>query len=190
MSYKTHHDIGPISATLHISKQAHKDILNAIEQEYRSKPSLYQNVDIHLIETSGHNSISVLLPMNAERNIARVYARTNYVCDTPSSVILPTDLRRTIHTYTKQMQLGDMLVVPTFEIQQQVISANDIPRTKKEVLGLVNEGKLGLYDAQFKLNEGPTDLEKWKKAKDVYKVENYTIDYEPLVIQSKTVQPW
>lgn len=83
-----------------------------------------------------------------------------------------------------------MLVVPTFEIQQQVVSANDIPRTKKEVLGLVNEGKLGLYDAQFKLNEGPTDLEKWKKAKDVYKVENYTIDYEPLVIQSKTVQPW
>ncbi|CEG64376.1 hypothetical protein RMATCC62417_01357 [Rhizopus microsporus] len=181
---------GPISATLHVSKQAHRDILNAIEQEYRSKPSLYQNVDIHLIETSGHNSISVLLPMNAERNIARVYARTNYVCDTPSSVILPTDLRRTIHTYTKQMQLGDMLVVPTFEIQQQVVSANDIPRTKKEVLGLVNEGKLGLYDAQFKLNEGPTDLEKWKKAKDVYKVENYTIDYEPLVIQSKTVQPW
>ncbi|KAG0771761.1 hypothetical protein G6F22_016213 [Rhizopus arrhizus] len=122
--------------------------------------------------------------------MARMFARTNYVCDLPSNTLLPTDLSKTVKTYGENLKWGDMLVVPTFELHQSVSSANDIPRTKKEVLGLIKEGKLGLLDNEYKLNEGPTDLEQWKGSKDVYKVMNYTIDYEPIVISSKTVQPW
>ncbi|KAG1279658.1 hypothetical protein G6F66_011799 [Rhizopus arrhizus] len=164
--------------------------MSGIEKEYQSTPSLYQHVDIHLIETFGLNTISVLLPLNVERNMARMFARTNYVCDLPSNTLLPTDLSKTVKTYGENLKWGDMLVVPTFELHQSVSSANDIPRTKKEVLGLIKEGKLGLLDNEYKLNEGPTDLEQWKGSKDVYKVMNYTIDYEPIVISSKTVQPW
>ncbi|RCH80696.1 hypothetical protein CU098_005140 [Rhizopus stolonifer] len=181
---------GPISATLHVSSQLHPSVLYDIEKEYQSKPSLYENVDIHLIETAGQNAMSVLLPLSVERNLARMYARTRHVCDIPSNTILATDLRQTVKKYTEKMRWGDMLVVPTFEFQQQVVSEKDIPRTKKEVLGLVKQGKLALYDAEYKINEGPTDAEQWKISRDVYKVENYTIDYEPIVIQSKTIQPW
>lgn len=166
-----------------------------IENEYKSKPTLYKNLDLHLIETPQQQQqddikSTVLVPLNVERNVARIYARSNHVCDMPLNTIFATDLRSTLLKnqvkFAQLMKKGDMLVVPTFKG-----SSASPPQTKKEIVGLVEQEKsMGLFDEHFELNQGPTDFEQWKKASQLYTVKQYTMDYEPIVIQSKTVQPW
>ncbi|KAG2202895.1 hypothetical protein INT47_008927 [Mucor saturninus] len=182
---------GPISATLHVAKDA--SIKATIQAEYQSNPSLFKNVDLHLIETPTgiKQSVSVLVPLNVERNLARIYARSQHVCDMPLNTILVTELRQTLlkhqTKYAALMKKGDMLVIPTFKHT----SGQEIPVTKKELVGLVQgEKSLVLHDAHFESNKGPTDFETWKASDSLYKVTGYTMDYEPIVIQSKTVQPW
>ncbi|CAO3624060.1 unnamed protein product [Mucor hiemalis] len=182
---------GPISATLHISTSIPSSVKGKIESEYKSNAKLSKNLDLHLVEIPSKQVASVLIPLNVERNMARIYARSQHVCDMPLDIIIATDLRQTLlknkSKYTQWMKDGDMLVIPTFKH----IHGNDVPLTKKELVGLVeSEKSLGLYDTNFKLNEGPTHFETWKKATQVYTVSGYTMDYEPIVIQSKTVQPW
>jgi hypothetical protein len=108
----------------------------------------------------------------------------------PLDVLLVTDLRTTLiknqQKYAQLMKNGDMLVVPTFKH----LEGADIPLTKKELIGLETEKKMALYDVHYDLNQCPTDFESWKIAKQPYPVKRYTMDYEPIVIQSKTVQPW
>lgn len=123
--------------------------------------------------------------------MARIYARSQQVCDMPLNTILVTDLRQTLlkhqTKYADLIKKGEMIVIPTFKH----ISGNEIPVTKKELVGLVQgEKSLGLYDAHFELNQGPTDFDTWKSSDALYKVTGYTMEYEPIVIQSKNVQPW
>ncbi|KAI8064265.1 velvet factor-domain-containing protein [Gilbertella persicaria] len=182
---------GPISATLHVSKNEETSSMLA---EYKSTPELFNHVDLHLVQTP-QKTASILIPLNVERNLARIYARSNHVSDIPVNTIIATDLRRTIlkhlTEYTELLRKGDMLVIPTFAYNENAHIAARVPQTKKELVGLVEKEKvLGLYDAHFALNQGPTDLDTWKNANDIYKVTQYTMEYEPIVIQSKTVQPW
>lgn len=183
--------IGPISATLHISSQASASVKNDIESEYKSKSKLFKNVDLHLVQIPNKQTVTVLIPLNVERNLARIYARTQHVCDMPLDTILATDLRQSIVKnkikYAELMKKGEMLVIPTFKH----INGNELPQTKKELVGLVEgEKSLGLYDTHFDINNGPTDFDTWKKSNTLYPVTRYSMDYEPIVIQSKTVQPW
>jgi hypothetical protein len=170
--------------------------LRNIETEYKSIPSLYNNVDLHLVETPNgiKKAASILVPLNVERNLGRIYARSNHVSDIPTDTVIATNLRETLlkHRiqYAELITKGDMLVIPTFKYHNG-LGKLQLPQTKKEVVGLVeNEKALGLYDAHFELNQGPTDFETWKKSNDLYAVTQYTMEYEPIVIQSKTVQPW
>lgn len=167
-----------------------------LEAEYKSIPALSNNVDLHLVETPNgiEKGASILVPLNVERNLARIYARSNHVSDMPINTVIATNLRQTMlkhrTQYTDLMEKGDLLVIPTFKFRNG-LNKLQLPQTKKELVGLVeNEEALGLYDAHFELNQGPTDFEAWKKANDLYVVKQYTMDYEPIVIESKTVQPW
>ncbi|KAI9283135.1 hypothetical protein BY458DRAFT_583018 [Sporodiniella umbellata] len=175
---------GFISATLFVSKEQEAEALVKIQKEYQAKPFLHQNVDIHLLPIRSQ-AVSVLIPWSVQRNLARMYARTQYVSDVTPNTILPTQLMASVKRYEDKLKAGDLLVVPTFEYPPQPTL---MPTTKKEALDLLHQGKLNWIDLD--LNQGPTDLEQWKTAKSLYTVTNYTIDYEPMVIQSKTVQPW
>lgn len=188
--------LGPVSATLHIAS-TEKQQLKSIIAEYQSTPELFDHVDLHLVETPQgiQKGASILIPLNVERNLARVFARSDHVSDIPVNTLIATNIRQTLskHTseYAELLRRGDMLVIPTFAYNEHVHIAARVPQTKKELVGLVeNEKALGLYDGRFALNEGPTDFEAWKIANSLYKVTQYTIEYEPIVIKSKTVQPW
>ncbi|OBZ88377.1 Glycosyltransferase-like protein LARGE2 [Choanephora cucurbitarum] len=187
---------GPVSATLHIAS-TQKQQLKTILAEYQSTPELFDHVDLHLVETPQgiEKTASILIPLNVERNLARVFARSNHVSDIPVHTLIATNIQQTLlkHAaeYTELLRRGDMLVIPTFAYNEHAHIAARVPQTKKELVGLVeNEKVLGLYDGRFALNGGPTDFEAWKIADDLYKVTQYTMEYEPIVIQSKTVQPW
>lgn len=182
---------GPISTTLHVSSKEKEIIKQNIEKEYKLNPEVYKRIDIHLVETKEgiEKSASILIPLNVERNIARMYSRTDYVTDIGLDNILATPLYTTFNQHKKQyislLSKGDILVIPTFEYND-VTTINQVPQTKKELAGLVENEKAFslLYDTT-------TNYEQWKKARDLYTIQQgYTMDYDPITIQSKTIQPW
>ncbi|KAI9483821.1 MAG: hypothetical protein EXX96DRAFT_594409 [Benjaminiella poitrasii] len=180
---------GPISATIHIDRDDDLS-LEEIRQTYESTPELARNVDLHLV-SSNNNKLNVLFPRNAERNLARLFARTDYIMDLPTGVIPATDLRRTLEMNRDRidhlLKSGDMLAIPTFKFTRAGAS---VPYDKSQLILKLSQDEMVLDDHHWKENEGPTDLERWMDAESLYAVEKYEFHYEPVVIESKTIQPW
>ncbi|KAI8140950.1 hypothetical protein BJV82DRAFT_183360 [Fennellomyces sp. T-0311] len=127
--------------------------------------------------------------------MARMFARTRYVCEMPSHLVPATDIRRTLDANREYFETlldnGDMLVVPTFGFPEHHQDAKyTIPYKKSRLLELVDGKEMAMVDPHWDMNEGPTDLLRWREATTLYAVENYDFHYEPVVIESKTVQPW
>lgn len=181
---------GPISAILHMPEEQ-TDALDSIRREYENTPELNENVDIHLTIVKGKH-FNVLLPRNAERNLARLLATTDSIMDLPIGVIPATDLRKTLDDNKERidqlLKSGDLVAIPTFSFKSSY--QQDVPHDKKELIHRVSEDTMVLDDKHWKENEGPTDLEKWTDADDLYAVDKYEFHYEPVVIESKSVQPW
>ncbi|KAI7881874.1 hypothetical protein K492DRAFT_128383 [Lichtheimia hyalospora FSU 10163] len=185
---------GPISAVLHASKDDDDmTTLATLRESYNRNQDVASWVDIHLVRHAGP-PISVLLPRNAERNLARLLARTEYVVELSSHIVPATNVRRTFNTNRKIFEAllkgGDMLVVPTFGFPDHDMSQYTIPYHKSRLLELVDEQQMGLTDRHWDMNEGPTNLVRWRDSTTLYSVENYHYDYEPIVVESKRVQPW
>lgn len=193
MIYKS----GPISATLHIDHQVGRDQLQRIRDAYTTGRvnNLKLRADIHLVRSTESNPPTVLLSRNVERNVARLFARTEFVCEMPSNLVPATDLRRTFDANRKIFETllreGDMLVVPIFGFNHQSErEAFTIPYHKARLLESIDKQEMGLVDPHWEINQGPTDLDRWRESTSLYAVEHYHYDYEPIVITSKTVQPW
>ncbi|KAI8990139.1 velvet factor-domain-containing protein [Pilobolus umbonatus] len=186
---------GPISAVLHLSDSVHNSVLADLERDYDETPQLVENVDVHLVKTPGLRPVSVMLPINAQRNFARVLSRTDHVFEVESNIWIATDLHQTLidnrPIFNDLMERGDMIVVPVFRHEDDLLTKENAPHTKNELLELIEQDdKMGLYDTNFEINTGPTQFDTWRAANDLYKVEEYNMQYEPLVIQSKTVATW
>lgn len=168
--------------------------IQRIKEEYETTPELYANVDLHLAIVPGKQGLNVLLPRNAERNLARLLATTEYILDLPAGVIPATDLRKTLEINKERidhlLQSGDLLAIPTFSFKTSFVTRDDIPYDKTQLIYKLSEEKMILDDKHWQENEGPTDLEKWMDAETLYAVEKYEFHYEPVVIESKTIQPW
>lgn len=184
--------IGPISAIVHVDSQDESTLEN-IKQEYVETAELNHNVDLHLIRIPGEK-LSVLFPRNAERNLARLLSRTDYIMDVPADMIPASDLRRTLEANKEKvkelLEAGDLLALPTFSFKDKDVQKEDIPIDKGQLINSLHEGKMVLDDKHWKENEGPTDLEKWVDASTLYAIDKYEFHYEPVVIESKIVQPW
>ncbi|KAI8971844.1 hypothetical protein BDF20DRAFT_915600 [Mycotypha africana] len=186
---------GPVSAIVHVNVEKTSEILlEQIQSEYAAgKSELFKNVDLHLVRVPG-TRLNVLFSRNAQRNLARIFAKTDYVMDLPPGAIPATDLRRTLESnkesIDKLLQAGDMLALPTFRFKSSEATRLDVPNDKSQLIFKMSEDKMVLDDKHWRENEGPTDLERWMDAETIYAVEKYEFHYEPIVIQSKTVQPW
>ncbi|KAG0181907.1 hypothetical protein DFQ28_008299 [Apophysomyces sp. BC1034] len=176
---------GPISATLRASSQEEIDQIREIY--YQSNFS--RRTDIHLIQSSRWQE-SNLISHNAQRNIARLYARTEFVCDVPSDIVVPTNLKLTFEknkeTYLGLLRQGDVLVIPTFGLLQDLA----IPTSKAQLLQQITAHHLTTVDSDRDWDIGPNTYNLWTNATTLYPVENYDIYYKPIVIESKFVQPW
>ncbi|CAO3644920.1 unnamed protein product [Cunninghamella blakesleeana] len=183
---------GFISATLHL-ESGDTESKNYFREQYSKNTDLSQRVDVHLSEIS-QGRLSVLLPRNAERNLARLLARSEYVMELASNMVPATDVRRTLNTnkemFEKLLKNGDVLVLPIFGYPAQDSTVYKIPNNKDVLLQRVNNNEMYLLDKHWKPNTGPTDLDAWKVNTNLYSVERYDFHYEPIVIESKTVQPW
>ncbi|CAO3587893.1 unnamed protein product [Absidia cylindrospora] len=182
---------GHISVTLRMDTNVEHQ--NRIREQYNKHAELSKRVDIHLSE-SVRPGLSVLLPQNAERNLARLFAQTDFIMEMPSNMVPATDIRRTLETnkamFDSLLRDGDVLVVPMFGFPVQESTVYKLPFSKSRLLELVNDDSMFLLDKHWKPNTGPTDLNVWKAATTLYPVSRYDFHYEPIVIECKAVQPW
>lgn len=113
-----------MSITLHVEAAAPTtssetvDLLDQIRLDLLKESSIVQYADIHLLVTPPSHSGSLALSRNSDRNFARLFARTEFICYLPIELIPATDLRDTLDrnfdSFATRLRSGDVFVIPTF----------------------------------------------------------------------------
>ncbi|EXX65321.1 glycosyltransferase family 49 protein [Rhizophagus irregularis DAOM 181602=DAOM 197198] len=192
---------GPVSAVLHVPTETLDDkdprivnILATYNDLYKRNAILKQNVDIHLLAGPvSINNVTILpRPTNFHFNIARFFARSEFVLFLDQDT-WPTQRARKILRKHKEILLqNDILVLPTFVFTELSTShtSNDFPRSIEELTKLAKRKYMGLKDSGWSLNKGPTSYENWLKKK-VYNVSDYEMHYQPnFVVRRGRELPW
>jgi hypothetical protein len=187
----THYQ-GPISVACHIHDNASEgaNILADLHKLYWNNPSMQEYVDVHLIVDKLERQI------NMWRNVAKLFARTEYLLMLDIDFHICTNFRKTIHSNAKLMKKlrsgTTAFVIPAFEFVQQSdgLDPKTFPTTKANLLHLVSKGQIEMFHSFWKSGHGPTNYSKWYLAKTMYTVTDYNVYYEPYVVFKKAGSPW
>jgi glycosyltransferase-like protein LARGE len=184
---------GPISATVHVSDStSHSELLRSLDKMYTSSPLMKQYVDIHLVYDSFDRQF------NMWRNVAKYFARTDYVMMLDVDFWLCTDFRQRIlqsPEIMSKLESGlSAFVVPAFEFSKQSdgVDPFTFPSTKPELLDLVQQDKIGMFHKSWAPGHGSTNYTRYYEALpgQVYRATSYTHSYEPYVIFKKQGTPF
>ncbi|KAG0333603.1 hypothetical protein BG000_009026 [Podila horticola] len=182
---------GPISVTLWIrddhSRDKHFAALHAL---YESESLLRQYVDVHVVVDRFD------FQLNMWRNVARLFARTDYFMLLDVDFHICTDLRQ--HLRENEMALkflreGAALVLPAFEFtnENDGIDSATFPKEKKVVEKLVQDKKLvPFHSVKFAPGHEASNYAKWYATDDVYQVMSFNWKYEPYVVLRREGTPW
>ncbi|KAL1917320.1 uncharacterized protein VTP21DRAFT_4976 [Calcarisporiella thermophila] len=173
---------GPISVLFTVETEEGRRNLDENIQQLR------RNVDVHLMwDHNPPSLIGLRPPLNLRRNIARLFARTEFVAQFADGVWPVTDFRESLNDarVRKRLRGGDLFVLPTFEYTSNATVRN-VPQSKGAALRLVQQGHLALHERW----EHGTSLEKWSQAQGVYRIENFDLHYNPSVVMSKELSHW
>ncbi|KAF7724897.1 hypothetical protein EC973_000556 [Apophysomyces ossiformis] len=186
---------GPISATLQIpssSVNATIEQLERLRQAYDADEYLSKYVDIHLVIRPHVTPAWSLGGRQEARNLARLFSRTEFVAHLPVKTRYLTDLSQAVQEYESLLRNGDVLVVPSFVNRGN--NNNNLggpwPEDKIALISLVDQGKMGLQDYHWRLNEGPTSYMEWRMATEPYLVTEYDYHYGPTYIATRNRHPW
>lgn len=144
-----------------------------------------QYVDVHLVVDNFERQF------NMWRNVAKFFARTNYVMMLDVDFHPCTDFRHAIlnnEEIMKKLRTGNTaLVVPAFEYAdlQEGLDYRTFPTKKADALELVESGRLVMFHASWKPGHGPSNYTHWYGTNELYKVTTYQYQYEPYVIFPK-----
>ncbi|ORY25476.1 glycosyl-transferase for dystroglycan-domain-containing protein [Naematelia encephala] len=183
------HD-GPISVTIHVTK---RDMLPDIDAMWAANPLMRQNVDIHVI-ISPH-----LREFNTYRNMARLFARTDYIFQFDVDFATTTDFRNRIISDERLMNMleqgNNAFVVPAFQYRRDANvepSLKDFPKTKEELLPIYKAGRgdIECFYHWWKPSHAGTNYTYWIGATDIYPVTQWNTAYEPYVIIKRNSAPW
>ncbi|CEP18274.1 hypothetical protein [Parasitella parasitica] len=183
---------GPISAAIHVNDDEQKEsILAKLQQTYQDNPDMKRHVDIHLIVDSFDRQF------NMWRNIAKLYARTDYILMLDIDFYLCTDFRKDVlqnpAIMAKLREGNTALVIPAFEYfaQSDGFGYKKFPQTKDDLLTEVfEEEKLDMFHRSWEKGHSATNYFKWYTATEPYLVEDYNFSYEPYVIFKRQGSPW
>ncbi|KAF7731566.1 hypothetical protein EC973_009330 [Apophysomyces ossiformis] len=185
------HYKGPISAAIHVNDDDSKqDVMSELEKIYASNPDMIQYVDIHLIVDRYDRQF------NMWRNVAKFFARTDYIMMLDVDFYLCTDFRQRIRNSPEIMEKlregKTALVVPAFEyiIQEDGNDWRTFPTSKTELLQEVENQKLDMFHKSWLKGHGSTNYTKWYESSELYKVTQYDFSYEPYIIYKKEGSPW
>ncbi|PPQ83358.1 hypothetical protein CVT24_001913 [Panaeolus cyanescens] len=188
---------GPISVTVHIkNKTEHiQEVLANLQELYVSSPKMASAVDVHIVVDAFDRQF------NTWRNIARLFARTDFVMMLDIDFYPCTDFSTLLQTnlidgaIKKKMQDGRAaLVVPAFEYlnfrEGQNYSA--FPSNKTDLLALVKARRIDMFHSSWGPGHNSTNYKKFYTAApgEIYKVTRYQPAYEPYVIFKKDIPAW
>ncbi|OBZ91531.1 Glycosyltransferase-like protein LARGE2 [Choanephora cucurbitarum] len=182
---------GPISVAIHVNDDHTKDvILSDLHEMYDNNPDVGKYVDIHLVVDKFDRQF------NMWRNVAKFFARTDFIMMLDVDFHLCTDFRESLK---KSPQLMDVLrqgkgaiVVPAFEY----IAEEDgedwrlFPKDKEALINIVLAEKIDMFHLGWTRGHASTDYKKWYQSSEPYKVTDYNYSYEPYVIFKKEGTPW
>ncbi|KAG0324140.1 hypothetical protein BG004_003530, partial [Podila humilis] len=210
---------GPISAVLHIEHPAEattgsNNPLKNLATMFAGNPKLRQQVDIHLITTpQTHRQSAVMQQANLHRNLARFFARTDFVLMLDSDGSLPvTNVAKSfkdIPQWMEKLRTGNVFVLPGFNVSmvdngdgedengggQQLVPAltsSNLP-TDKEALKLdVHEEKVVLSEKTWKRTIRNVDYKAWavQAGTRLSAIQNYDPYFSPSVVIRRDKMLW
>ncbi|KAF9386017.1 hypothetical protein CPB97_004206 [Podila verticillata] len=181
---------GPISVSIHISDDETRDEnLSKLHDMYHANPYMKEFVDVHVVIDKFDRQF------NMWRNVARLFARSNYFMMLDVDFHICTNLQRHLALdpeAQRVMRSGAAVVLPAFEYVEQDdgYDSATFPKNKEALIQLVQEKKITTFHDFFPKGHNATDYEKWYVSDAVYKVTAYQHSYEPYVILKKEGTPW
>ncbi|KAH0829179.1 glycosyl-transferase for dystroglycan-domain-containing protein [Lanmaoa asiatica] len=185
---------GPISAAVHVVPRDSHVVLDALHDLYTSTPGMSSFVDVHLVLSPFARQL------NTWRNVARLFARTEFVMMLDVDFAICTDFRSHVRAgldgeVGRSLRDGyAALVVPAFEYlnQEDGVDPDTFPSDKKVLLELVKTGKIDMFHKSWAPGHSSSDYPRFYVAApgEVYRIKQYQAAYEPYVIFKKEGPPW
>ncbi|KAJ3975069.1 glycosyl-transferase for dystroglycan-domain-containing protein [Lentinula raphanica] len=185
---------GPISVAIHVNNNSsdYHALLDSIHALYTSTPNMARFVDVHLIMDPFDRQF------NTWRNIARLFARTDFVMMLDIDFAICTDFRSAIRAnrvvMDKLREGHSAFVIPAFEYVKAEQGSNNLnfPTDKTSLVSAVKDGHLDMFHASWEVGHNSTDYPRYYAAPpgEVYKVTRYQAAYEPYIVFKKEGPPW
>ncbi|KAF8653335.1 hypothetical protein AX16_004035 [Volvariella volvacea WC 439] len=186
---------GPISVTVHIKNTTPRmvnDLLASLDKLYTSSDKMKRQVDMHLVIDPFDRQF------NMWRNIARFFARTEFVMMLDIDFYICTDFRRSIlenkHLLEQLREGNSAYVIPAFEYSEyrEGMDPSAFPRSKRSLLSLVKAKKMRMFHSSWAPGHNSTEYDRYYASppKGIYKVTRYQSAYEPYIIFKKEGPPW
>lgn len=148
--------------------------------------------DVHLVVDAFDRQF------NMWRNVAKFFARTDYVMMLDVDFWLCTPFRERILSSPSSMSLlrsgTAAFVVPAFEFTKQSdgVDPTTFPTEKPDLIKLVEQGKIGMFHKSWQPGHGATNYTRYYEVTtdDVYRAQGYTHSYEPYVVFKKEGTPF
>lgn len=166
--------LGPISVTIHlIDDESKEENLEKLEQFYRENKSIINDkVDAHVVIDKFARQF------NYWRNLARYFARTDFILALDADFAPVTDFQKSIQQkhVIEKLRLGTAaFVLPALEFVGLVenTSLTDFPTTKTSLLNLMDNGYVESFHGRWNRGHAPTNLKRWLREDKVYPVRLY-----------------
>ncbi|KAG0245141.1 hypothetical protein BGX31_007852 [Mortierella sp. GBA43] len=214
------HFSGPISVVLHIDHPTDEagasNPITRLHTMRNSNPKIRNQVDIHLMttpQTHRHpTATTVRQQTNMHRNLARFFARTDYVLLLDADGSLPgTDVSKTFKEYPNLMdklKSGNVFVLPGFNVSMEAPTAaedeetettsgitpalkySQLPKDKATLLTMVHEGQVVLSEKTWKRTIRNVDFSTWATSTRPNAIQNYDPYFAPSVIIRRDKMLW
>ncbi|KAF9432122.1 hypothetical protein BGZ76_011245 [Entomortierella beljakovae] len=154
---------GPISVATHIRQGPDQDkMFHDLQEFFQQHPILRRYVDLHVIVDG------VDFQLNMWRNVARMFARTDYFMMLDVDFHIPSSLKNNLHHDPRIQELltsGCALVVPAFEydVMHDPKDSKYFPDTKAELTKLLENKHIRVFHDSFPPGHAATDTPRWIK---------------------------
>ncbi|KAF9206789.1 hypothetical protein BGZ49_001840 [Haplosporangium sp. Z 27] len=154
---------GPISVATHIRKGPDQDkMFHELNEFFSEHAILRKYVDLHVIVDG------VDFQLNMWRNVARMFARTDYFMMLDVDFHIPSTLKNHLHHDPRIRELlsaGAALVVPAFEysLEHDPKDSKYFPETKAELIPLLEKKHIRVFHDSFPPGHAATDTPRWIK---------------------------
>ncbi|KAG0223069.1 hypothetical protein BGW42_006110 [Actinomortierella wolfii] len=210
------HFSGPISAVLHLDQPIDlpgttNPTISRLKTLLAGNAKLRRQVDIHLITTpQSHRQYVALQQTNLHRNLARFFARTDFVMLLDADGSLPaTDVARQFNSlspWMEKLRAGNVFVVPGFNVSMvadivegsatgtgnlvPALKVSQIPKDKAQLMADVVDGKVVLSEKTWKKSIRNVDYKKWATQTRLGAIQNYDPYFAPTVILRRDKMLW